>query len=123
MENADSIVQEVKEVQGAVESILRDTLGDYKEREKAREIREKRQYNIILSLIGGMVISFIVTALLLFFQAQNYDIRFKEFLSQYDFTSEVTVEGQDAPAFYQKGEGNTVNNGTGQSNPTDAPQG
>lgn len=112
MENADSIVQEVKEVQGAVESILRDTLGDYKEREKARERRDFRKDITIWLLIIALVASFFY-----------YQWSFKNFLSQYEFTSEVTVEGQDAPAFYQKGEGNTVNNGTGQSNPTNAPQG
>lgn len=97
MENAESIVKEVKEVQGTVESILRDTLGDYKEREKAREKRDFRKDVTIWALIIALVISFFY-----------YQWSFRKFLNQYDFASEIMVEGNEYPAFYQKGERNTL---------------
>lgn len=110
MERLDELAKEIQAVQGAVESVLRDTLGDYKEREAAREKRDKRKDGIIIMLIVALVGSFIF-----------YQWNFRSFLEQYEFAAEITVEGTQAPAFYQKGEGNTVNNGVSEGSQADAP--
>lgn len=83
-ENAESIVKGVKEVQGAVEAILRDTLGDYKEREKAREKRDIRKDITIWALIIALVGTFIYC-----------QWSFKNFLEQYEFSyEEYSQDGQ-----------------------------
>jgi len=112
MENLDNIMQEIRDVQGGVNEVLRDTLGDYKEREAVRERRDFRKDVIIIVLILALVGSFIF-----------YQWNFRSFLEQYEFAAEITVEGTEAPAFYQKGEGNTITNGAGESSSAIAPQG
>jgi len=109
-ENAESIVKEVKEVQGAVESILRDTLGDYREREAAREKRDKRKDFIIIILILAMVGSFIY-----------YHWSFKDFVSKYDFITEIAVDSKDGGNANYIGNDGDITNGVSESNKADAP--
>jgi len=133
MENLDNIMQEIRDVQGGVNEVLRDTLGDYKEREAARDKKEFRKDITIWVLILALVASFAYFQWTLWDSnnrhqqsierlATENDVRFKEFLSQYDFQTSVDVQS-DNNSWAVGGGGDVTYGGESENNPADDTQG
>lgn len=135
MEKLDELAKEIQAVQGGVNEVLRDTLGDYKEREAAREKRDVRRDVTIWMLIIGIVISFLYCQWSLRDasikhqesierMATENDIRFKEFLSQYDFeTTTITADSTEGGTALANNGGDLTNGQSPNSNSTDDAQG
>lgn len=96
MENLEDIALELRGMQGAVTEVLRDTLGDYKEREASRNRRDLRKDVTIWLLIVALVGSFFY-----------YQWSFKNFMSEFEYETTYEtyseVDGSDG--------GNAINNG------------
>lgn len=106
MESLSELVHEVRGVQGGVTEILRDTLGDYKQRESSRDKKDFRKDIIIFVLIAALIGCFLYAQWTMRVMteshqaaivqlAQDNDKRFKDFLSEYDFET-VTEYTQEA---------------------------
>lgn len=101
MERAQDLIDEVREVQGTVELILRDTLTDYRGRELAREKSRLRKDIIILVLILSLVGSFIY-----------YQWSFKRFLESSTFETVTIDAAQDGGGVNVIGGGDVANGST-----------
>jgi len=135
MENLDNIMQEIRDVQGGVNEVLRDTIGDYKEREAARDRKEFRKDITIWALILSLVISFVYFQWTLWDSnnrhqqsierlATENDVRFKEFLSQYDFeTTTITADSMEGGTALANNGGDLTNGQSPNSNSADDTQG
>lgn len=104
MERAQDLVNEVREVQGTIELILRDTLTDYRGRELSREKSRLRKDIIILVLILSLVGSFFY-----------YQWSLGKVISNFEFETTIEVAAEKENSIVAGG-GSIINGGKGQDN-------
>lgn len=80
-EKLETLTREIRNIPDGVNEVLRETLGDYRHREEAREKRDFRKDITVWLLIVLLASSFFY-----------YQWSFKNFVSQYDFETTITQE-------------------------------